>query len=383
MKKKAEFVQTVVIGGGQSGLAVGYHLAQQGLPFVILDASSRVGDVWRKRWDSLRLFTPAYLCSLPGMAFPAAKHAFPTKDQMADYLEAYADRFSLPVKSGVRVDRLSRRGDRYLLACGDRHIEAEHVVVAMSRYQEPVVPEFANKLDPAIVQLHSRDYLRPEQLQEGVVLIAGVGNSGADIALDVSRSHRTLLAGRATGHLPFRIETLLARYVLQPLILRFVFHHVLTVDTPMGRKARRGILSKGGPLIRVKPKDLEDAGVERLPRVTGVQDGLPVLEDGRVLEVENVIWCTGFDKGSSWIDLPVFGEYGIPKQYRGVVDGEPGLYFIGLPFIYSFSSAMIQGVGRDAGHVVKTIENRVCATRPRGSQHFELDAVETTATAAK
>jgi putative flavoprotein involved in K+ transport len=358
--RTSERVQVVVIGGGQAGLSVGYCLAQHGLSFVILEANPRVGDAWRKRWDSLRLFTPARYDGLIGLPFPAPPHSFPTKDEMADYLESYARHFKLPVRTGTRVDRLWRDGERYLVDAGDRRYEADHVVVAMATYQKPRLPEFAQALDPDVVQLHSSEYRNPGQLRPGGVLLVGAGNSGADIALDVATSHRAYLAGRHPGHVPFRIETLFARLIM-PILFRIVFHRILTVDTPMGRRARPGAISKGAPLIRVKPVDLEKAGVERTVRVAGVRDGKPVLADGRVLDVTNVIWCTGFHPGLSWVDLPglVYGADGEPVHRRGIVPGEPGFYFVGLHFLYSFSSTMIHGVARDAGRIADTIQTRV------------------------
>jgi putative flavoprotein involved in K+ transport len=199
-----ERIETIVIGGGQSGLAAGYHLTRQARPFMILDANERIGDSWRKRWDSLRVFTPARLDGLPGMPFPAPASSFPTKDEVADYLAAYAARFDLPVRTGVRVDRLSRFGDRFVVTSGDRRFEADNVVVAPGAYHNPRVPVFAPELDPAIVQLHSSEYRNPSQLQGGGVLVVGAGNSGAEIALEVSRGHRTWLSGRDTGHEPAR-----------------------------------------------------------------------------------------------------------------------------------------------------------------------------------
>ena len=356
-----ERVQTIVIGGGQAGLSVGYHLSRRGLPFIILEANQRIGDSWRQRWDSLRLFTPARFDGLAGMPFPARPHEFPTKNEMADYLETYAQHFELPVRTGFKVNRLGRRGSRYLVAAGDLELEAEHVVVAMATYQRPRVPPFARELDPAIVQLHSSEYRNPAQLCEGDVMIVGAGNSGAEIALEVARSHGVWMSGRDTGHLPFRIEGTAARFVLAPLVLRGIFHRVLTTSTPVGRKIRPTVLSHGGPLIRIRPEALAAAGIERVPRVVGVRDGLPVLQDGRVLQVKNVIWCTGFHPGFSWVDLPVFREDGEPVHHRGIVPNEPGLYFVGLHFLYAMSSTMIHGVGRDAEHVAAAIAGREAA----------------------
>jgi putative flavoprotein involved in K+ transport len=366
-----ERFHVVVVGGGQAGLSVGYHLARHGLDFVILDAHARTGDAWRARWDSLRLFTPAVFDGLDGMPFPAPPFTFPTKDEMADYLEAYAARFALPVRHGVRVERLTRVGDRYVLSAGRRTFEASHVVVAMASYQSPRIPAFASELHPGIVQLHSRDYRNPEQLREGGVLVAGGGNSGAEIALDLTSRHRVFLAGRDTGSVPFDIHGRAARIFLTRLMLRFLFHRVLTMDTPLGRKARPAAIAKGAPLIRIRPGQVAAAGIERVPRVVGVQDGRPRLADGRVLDVANLVWSTGFHPGFSWIDLPVLDATGEPVHERGIVPSEPGLYFVGLHFLYAFSSTMIHGVGRDAEHVVDVVASRARA-RARASRGEEL-----------
>jgi len=359
-----ETCQVVVIGAGQAGLSVGYCLARLGLSFVILEAESRVGDSWRNRWDSLRLFSPAKYDGLVGLPFPAPSFSFPTKNEMGDYLEAYAKHFDLPVRTSARVKRVSRDGSQYVVDTGDRLFRADHVVVAMATFQAPRVPAFASALDPEIVQLHSRDYRNTKQLRAGDVLIVGAGNSGAEIAIEVGRSSRhTWLSGRHPGHVPFRVDSGVARLVV-PVLFRVVFHRILTVDTPMGRRARPRVIAKGGPLIRVKPADLDAAGVERSPRVTGVRGGKPLLADGRVLDVANVIWCTGFHPGFSWIDLPtVNGEDGEPLHERGVVPGEPGFYFVGLHFLYAFSSAMIHGVSRDAERIAGVIGKRVAENR--------------------
>ncbi|MDQ5875147.1 MAG: NAD(P)/FAD-dependent oxidoreductase, partial [Actinomycetota bacterium] len=249
-----ERIDTVVIGGGQAGLSAGYYLAKQGRPFVILDANERTGDSWRNRWDSLLLFTPARFDGLPGMPFPASGGTFVTKDAMADYLETYAEQMDLPVRRGVKVDGLSRQGDKFVVSTGDLRLEANNVIVAMANYQTPRVPAFAKDLDPGIVQMHSKDYRNPEQLQEGPVLVVGAGNSGADIALEVARSHPTVMAGKEFGHVPFRIEGFFARNFLIRLV-RFAGHRVMTIGTPIGRKIRPKFLAGAAPLVRVKPKD--------------------------------------------------------------------------------------------------------------------------------
>jgi putative flavoprotein involved in K+ transport len=353
--KETEHIETVVIGGGQAGLAVGYHLSRRGLPFLIIEANDRIGDSWRKRWDSLRLFTPARFDGLDGMPFPAPANSFPTKDEMADYLEAYAAKFKLPVRTGAKVERLFKRGDNFVVSAGDREIEAKNVVIAMANFQSPRVPSFVAEINPAIVQLHSSEYRNPSQLRDGAVLVAGAGNSGAEIAVEIARSHPTWMSGRTTGQVPFRLDSLIGRLVLVPFMFRVVFHRILTIKTPMGRKARPKALGRGAPLIRVKDVDLRAAGVRRVARVVGVRNGLPLLEDEQTLEVSNIIWCTGFHPGFSWIDLPIFAETGGPMHEGGVVTSEPGLYFVGLHFLYAFSSTMIHGVSRDAQRIAATI----------------------------
>ena len=352
-----ERIETVVIGGGQAGLATGYYLSQQKRDFVILDAHNRSGDSWRKRWDSLRLFTPASLNGLPGMPFPARREHFPTKDEMADYLEAYAARFNLPIQFGVKVNKLTREGDRYLITAGTRHWKADHVVVATGPYTTPWVPAFAGELDPTISQLHSAAYRNPSQLRDGAVLIVGAGNSGAEIALDLGPSHHIWVAGRDTGHLPGTFGSF--GYQVGGIIFLALAKR-LTIDTLPGRwlvtKARA--FPGGQPVVRVHPKDLSEVGVQRVPRVVGVKGGRPMLEDGRVLAVPNVAWATGFQSDFRWIRLPVFDSQGNPIHHRGVVQTEPGLYFIGLPFQSSLISSQVAGVGVDAKYITKQIMSR-------------------------
>ena len=375
MNNQTQNYETIVIGGGQVGLVTGYFLKQQRRDFVILDANQQIGDSWRNRWDSLRLFTPARYDGLAGMPFPAPPDHFPTKDEMADYLEKYAAHFNLPVRTGIRVDRLTREGDRFVVQAGDLRYKAENVVVAMASFQEHHVPAFAHDLDPGIRQIHAANYRNPSQLQEGGVLIVGAGNSGAEIALEVAPEHQTWMSGRDTGHIPFRIESTAARLVLIRLVLRGLFHRLLTIDTPIGQKVRPRLISKGNMLVRTKPKDLAAAGVERVPRTTGVRNGLPLLEDGRTIDVANVIWCTGYHPGFSWIDLPIKGEKE-PFHKRGVVPSQPGLYFVGLNFLYAASSTMIHGISRDAEYIVRQIvahsPRKVAATLMRGRQEDRI-----------
>lgn len=353
-----EQFDVIVVGAGQAGLSVGHYLAKSGLRFVILDGSSRIGDSWRRRWDSLRLFTPARFNGLPEMRFPAHPDYFPTKDEMGDFLESYAARFQLPVRSGTWVRRVYRRGGRYVVATPDAELEADHLVVAMAGYQKRRVPRFASELSSDIVQLHSSEYKNPVQLRAGGVLVVGAGNSGAEIAMELSRQHRVWMSGRDVGQIPFRIGGLLGRLLLVRIVLRVIFHRVISIRTPIGRRLRPKLTHVGGPLIRTRRKDLRAAGVEFAPRTQGAQDGLPRLADGRVLDMANVVWCTGYDSALSWLDLPVLDERGNPRHVGGLVEGEPGLYFVGRHFLYALSSAMVHGVGRDAERIVRAIAAR-------------------------
>ena len=341
-----ERFDTIVIGAGQAGLAVGYYLARQGRRFVILDAGAQLGHSWNERWDSLRLFTPAHFTNLPGLRFPGPPGHLPSKDEMAGYIRSYAARFELPIRLQWRVEMLSRDDDRYRICSARRCLRADSVVVATGPAMRPRLPDAAAQLDPHILSLHSVEYRKPEQLRDGVVLIVGAGNSGAEIALDVAATHRVILAGRDTGRLPIAIGGPTYR----------VMNRLLTSGTRVGRRFAANVHSgKGTPLVRVRPSDLADAGVVRMPRVTGQVDGHPRLEDGRVLDVANVIWCTGYRPDYSWIALPHFPHHELPAHRRGAVVDHPGLYFVGLPFLHRMASSLVAGVGPDAKHIAGLI----------------------------
>jgi putative flavoprotein involved in K+ transport len=295
---------------------------------------------------------------------------------MGDYLEAYAAKFELPVRTGTRVERLFQRDGAFVVTTNRGEIEADQVVVAMANYQNRRVPDFARALRSDIVQMHSCDYRNPAQLRDGGVLIVGAGNSGAEIAKELSGRHEVWMSsGRPTGEAPIRMDSLASRLILARVLMRLVFHRLLTVKTPLGRKVRPKILHHAAPLIRVRGKDLAALGVKRVGRVTGVRDGRPVLEDGKdgkdgqAADIANVIWCTGFHPGFSWIDLPVFDAGGEADHDAGVVTAAPGLYFVGLHFLYAMSSAMIHGVGRDAKRIVATLAARAPSLRPQAQAY--------------
>ena len=360
-------IDTIVIGAGQAGLSAGYHLAKRGLPFAILDADARIGDHWRDRWDSLRLYSPARYDSLPGMRFPAPSSHWPTGREMADYLEAYARRFDLPVRSGTRVDRVEPIDGGFVVSTADgERLAARQVIVATGPFRQPNVPAFAAELDPSIRQLHSHDYRNPAQLAR-----APSSSSASRTPAPTSRSRPpTPATGRSspashTASCRCRSPTRSGRCVGWPVV-EFVFGHVLTMRTPMGRRMRPEIRKGGGPLIRIRLGDLDRAGVERHDAKTvGVRDGRPVLADGTVLDVANVIWATGYRPDYAFIAAPIVGEDGWPIEERGVSPTVPGLYFLGVPFQYAFSSMLVAGAGRDAGYVVEQVAKRAQRSRRR------------------
>ena len=323
-----ERVETMIVGGGQAGLAVGYHLAQLDRRFVILDAHERTGDSWRTRWDSLRLFTPAYLNALPGLEFPGPQSRCSTKD---------------------------------VIIANDQRFEAENVVLATGGNQAPYRPCFANELDAGILQLHSSEYRTPSQLQDGGVLVVGAANSGAEIALEASATHRTWLSGRHPGSEPTRPGSRVDRIFTPPFW--FYISRVASVTNPIGRWLRPRMLKMTVPLGRVRLKDLETAGVVRLPRTIAVRDRRPVMEDGQIADVANIVWATGYRPAFDWVHIDVFDQEGQPIHHRGIA-AEPGLYFIGLFFLSSLASSLVGGVGRDAEHIARHINAR---TRHRHS----------------
>lgn len=351
----------VVIGGGQSGLAAGHHLARRGIDFVLLEASDRIGDLWRSRWDSLRLYSPAKDDTLPGMKFDMPGHRFPTAREMGDYLEAYADAQDLPIRTGVAVTRVRADGDHYAVETSDGTIAARQVIVATGGFQHPYVPDGAAELDPAIRQIHSVDYRRPDQLADGAVLVVGLSHSGADVAREAALAgHRTIVAGTAHGQLPFSVDSRRGR-LMWP-ILRFVATNLLTLGTPIGRKMAPEVRRGGGPLLRYRRQDLLDAGVELRPaRLVGARDGRPLLADDSVHDVATVVWCTGFRPDFSWVEPATVDELGWPHQERGLAVGAPGLYFLGIPFQFGFTSMLVLGADRDAAFVASAIARRAAS----------------------
>lgn len=337
----SEPIEAVIIGGGQAGLATAYHLGRAGVDCLVLEADGRIGDSWRNRWDSLRLFTPARYDGLPGLRFPAPPDSFPTKDEMADYLQAYVSTHRIHVRCGVRVTDLRGGPDGFQVVTDGETIRCRQVVVATGAYRTPSLPAYAGGLDSSIVQLHAAGYRRPDQLPEGPVLVVGAGNSGAEIALEAAAAgHLTWLSGRPVGQVPAPMYSFGGRGFW------FFANHIASRRNPIGRKLLAKMEHHGGPLIRLARDEVLRAGVRPAARVEGVQGGRPLLEDGTVLEVAAVVWCTGFGRDPLGQNLP-------------------GVHFVGVPFQTRLASAFIGGVGADAGAIAGRVgRSRSAGPRP-------------------
>ncbi|KQR00004.1 potassium transporter Trk [Arthrobacter sp. Leaf141] len=351
MSEEDHVFDALVIGAGQAGLAAGYHLTGRKLRFAILESAGRVGDQWRSRWDSLRLFTPAQHDGLPGLPFPAGRNTFPAKEEVAAYLEGYAEHFNLPVRTDTHVTTVRRMDDGFDVATDSGTLRARNIIVAAGANTLPRIPAASKDINPGISQLHSSQYRRPTDLPEGDVLVVGAGTSGAEIARELAATHRTFIAGRPTPHIPDPV----LRYA-GDAYWRFI-HSALTTGSPAGRKVAANFHKRGAPLIRISVKDLDRAGVVRLPRLSGTMDGQPTFDgdtsaSAETVGVRTLIWATGYRASLGWIEgLPVT-EGGWPVTRRGVVPELPGLYFAGMPFQYALTSGLIGGVDRDAAFVV-------------------------------
>ena len=346
---------TIIIGAGQAGLAMGYHLSMINEDFIIIDENEKVGDSWRRRWDSLLLFTPAQYNSLPGFPFPSERGTYPTKNEMADYLEEYVKKFKLPVRLNVRAKHLSKKRHGFEINTGKGILTSDRVVIATGTNPVPRVPDFAKELDKSIFQIHSSQYVNPDSLPPGQVLVVGAGTSGVEIAIELAGKRKTLISGNPTFHIPDPVF----RYAGG--LYWWLIRNLLTVRTPIGRKARKSILRGGSPLIRVSASDLDLAGVDRIPRIAGIKNGKPRLDDGHIVEVSSIVWATGYKPDFSWIDPDITDGTGWPVTKKGLSTTVEGMYFMGMLFQYGLTSGLVGGVGRDAAYIGKHIRQYITA----------------------
>jgi putative flavoprotein involved in K+ transport len=350
-----ESFDIIIIGGGQAGLAAGYYLTQRKENYIILDEHTRTGDTWRQRWDSLRLFTPSQNNYLPGMKFPKPDFYFPTKDEAADFLETYARHFSLPVRYGVKIENLNRNGAGYKLSAGDTTFQATKVIVATGAYHTPHIPAVAKEFNSNLFQMHSINYRNPTDVPVKDLVVVGAGNSGAEIALELSKAGKNVwLAGRDVG----LIQANKYARLLGGKPYWWFLRRVMTTRTPLGRKMKANVLIHGNPLVRLRREEIAAAGVEFTPRLVGSNSGHPQVDGGRVLPAGGILWATGFHPDYQWIKLPIFDESGRPRHVRGVVPEAPGLFFLGLHFQTGLTSSLLGGVGEDAKYITSQIQHK-------------------------
>jgi putative flavoprotein involved in K+ transport len=339
--------EVVVVGGGQAGVAIGHFLTEQGRDFVILEAAAEPAATWRRRWDSLVLFTPVRNDALPGKPFPGDPDHYPTRDEVAAYLEDYAR--DLPVELNSRVTAVRQAGDGYVVEVDGRGAyEADQVVVATGPFQVPAIPEMANRLDPGVVQLHSSEYRNPDALPAGRTLVVGGGNTGFQIAEELAGSHEVHLAiGSRQMPLPQRIFGRdLFRYLEALGLMR------KSVETRIGSRMRHR-----ETLIGSSPRGIRRRGVRVHPRAVDAAGRQVTFSDGEQLPVDAVVWATGFHVDHSWINAPIFDASGLAQHRRGVTDAA-GLYFLGLQWQYTRGSALLGWVKEDARHIAEQIAAR-------------------------
>ena len=409
----------IVIGGGQAGLAMSYHLGRNGIDHVVLEKHA-VAHSWKtQRWDAFCLVTPNWQCQLPGFAYAGDDpKGFMLRDQIVDYVEAYARQINAPVREGVAVTRLTRGSDaRFLLETSAGAMTADQVVLAVSGYHRPNVPQMSDRVAPGVMQIHSSAYRNPQQLPEGDVLVVGSGQSGCQIAEDLH------LAGRkvhlAVGSAPRCPRVYRGRDAVE--WLDDLGQYDLPVDQhPLKEKVRKNANHyltgrDGGRDIDLRRFALE--GMRLYGRLADVRDGTLQFADGLTASLDNadrvyngicaliddhiarhaidappqphyepvwqptdtpsrldpeaagigsIIWTTGFRSDWSWIELPMFDGAGYPTHARGVTTVD-GVYVIGMPWLYTWGSGRFVGVGRDAEFVGAHLAARHAEQRERGA----------------
>jgi len=341
-------LDVVVVGAGQAGLAMGYFLREQGRTFTILDAAAEPAAAWRGRWDSLRLFTPARYDSLPGRDFPAASaDEYPGRDDVVAYLTDYARDFELPVEldSSVQAVRPGERG--FHVELEDRVYETEQVVIATGPFQVPRMPAIAGQLDAGVTQMHSTGYRNPDDLPPGTVLVVGGGNTGFQIAEELAASGRAVHLSIGTRQMP------LPQRILGRDLFRYLDATGLMQTTSTSRIGKR--MKDRETLVGSSPRAARRRhGIHVHARTVDVSGSTVAFHDGTQLDVDAVIWATGFALDHSWVHVPVFDASGDLLHQRGVTPTE-GLYFLGMPWQHTRGSALLGWVKDDARHLGERI----------------------------
>lgn len=344
----AENVDVVVIGAGQAGLAAGYYLKQTNLSFVLLDSSARIGNSWRSRYDSLVLFNPRSFCALPDLNLTGDPNGSPTKDEFADYLESYAAHFSLPVRLQTCVKKIKKLADKFQVTTAEGKWIAGKVIVATGPFQKPVIPKIRYELPKDVLQLHSSEYKRPSQLQEGPVLVVGGGNSGSQLAVELADKREVIIS---TGHRMFFLPQMIGgrSFVWWLEALRF---SNVSVNSKLAK-----YIQIAEPVIGFQLKKLIKTGHVLLKKRTMGFDGKhAIFQDGTSVAVNNVIWATGYTQDYSWIDIQkAVNQRSEPIHQKGISQAA-GLYFLGLPWLSAMNSSQINGISKDAKRIVKYIK---------------------------
>lgn len=348
---EAKQYDVIIIGAGQAGLAIAFYLQRANLNFILIDAHSKVGDSWRKRWDSLVLFSPVDYNHLPGMPFPRKSNEFPTKDEMAHYLDSYVKHYRFPIRLNEKVYEVIRDQRLFTIKTTKGVYKTHQVVVATGAFQTPFVPPFAKNAVKAVFQIHSSSYTNPSQITDDPALVVGTGNSGVQIALELARTRPVLLSGPEPRSVPRQILGKDLYWWYYALGISNITKYSLLGRLMMGNEKKKGEPIIGNALNRLK----SFPNVHRMPHVVGVEGMTVLFRGGLRVKVKNIIWCTGFQNNYPWIKLDVFCQDGRPIEQRGVVRKIPGLYFIGLNWLYRMNSGQVGGVGRDARFLAQVI----------------------------
>ena len=347
--------KVIIIGAGQAGLSTAYHLQKLGIQALIVDAHARVGDVWRRRWDSLSLFSPAKYSTLPGMSFPLPPLSLPTKDQVADYFEAYAKKFGFKMMLGAKVKSLSKTEQHFDLELESEVLNAQIVVVATGAFQTPFIPKFEHPAEVGIRQMHISSYQNPSDLQEGAVLVVGTGASGTQIAAEISQQHKVYLSGPNTPNMP---RKRFGKDIYWWLYTTGIMH--VKAKSWLGKRLFKEGIGADALIGKSLAEIVAENKLLRRGMLIDFEAGKPFFENSETAEdVRNIVWATGFKNDYSWIKLPVLDKQGRPKQTRGKAEEENGLYFVGMKFMYRADSSNMGGVGRDALWIATKIKETI------------------------